>query len=113
MELIIVILCFWLGWKLLKWWITRKIRRDSQKIYEQFTGHRASGSHQREPKPRKDGWEHARTTKKYKRDEGEYVAFEEVKVTVSEKQESQTDNPQQQTTTTVDRQIVDAEWEEI
>lgn len=112
-ELLIVILCFWLGWKLLRWWIIRKIQRDSRKIYEQFTGQRPNEQRKQQQSPRKGGWQHAQKSKKYQRDEGEYVAFEDIKVTFSEESTSKADGSSQRSSTTVEQQIVDAEWEEI
>lgn len=107
---------FWIFVKLLRWWVMRKLRRQASSMFEQFANAAGASngrnSENRDKQPRKAGWERAEHTKKVSSDEGEYVAFDEVSVSIDK---TVTDN---NTTThthieVTEQRIEDAEWEDI
>lgn len=112
---IVVIFCFWLLWKLLRWWTVRKLQQHANDMFDQFsgaqTGHdtrQSSSSRQRQ-----SGWNYAKPAKKIYRDEGEYVEWEDVKTTVSETKAADSTYKTYGPTSVDEQQIVDAEWEDI
>lgn len=113
---IVVIFCFWLLWKFLRWWTIRKLQQHARGMYDQFYGAQAGQDTRRSSSPRqkKSGWNYAKPAKKIYRDEGEYVEWEDVKATVSETEAADSTYRTYRSTTIVDdQQIVDAEWEDI
>lgn len=113
-----VIFFFWLSWKLLRWWIIRKMRRQANDMFERFAQATGASSQQSpnasaaEKKHRKAGWQRAQHAKKITPDEGEYVEYEEVKISIDT---TETDGRTTTETHTeiIDQQIVDVEWEDL
>lgn len=111
-----IVIGFWIFGKLLRWWVIRKIRRQANSMFEQFanaTGASTAGQHDNgNRQPRKGGWQRVDHAKKVSADEGEYVAFDEITVSIDE-----TATDRHTTTHThievTEQRIEDAEWEEI
>ena len=119
MTLLITILIFWLGWKLLRWWLVRKFNNRTRDIFEQFSRQSGANSQTQTDQPRrnKTGWDRPATEKKIAREEGEYIEYEEISVSRTETTVS-TDldgnQTETETTTTVtEERITDVEWEDL
>lgn len=113
-TLILIIFCFWLFWKLLRLWVVHKIKKHARNTFEQFTGAKTGSqtddAHRTDR--RKSGWQHAHPSKKIGRDEGEYVEWEEITISTETNASDNAGNATR-SSTVIDRQIVDAEWEDI
>ncbi len=115
MTFFLVIFCFWLLWKLLRWWTIRKLQQHARDMYDQFSGAQSGkdAKQSSSSRQRKSGWDHAKPAKKIYRDEGEYVEWEDVKAAASEAEPAPDAHKTYQSTAADDQQIVDAEWEDI
>lgn len=100
--------------RLLQWWVMRRLRRQ----YEQFARANGQSSSQSSDgnKSRKGGWEHADHKKKIAADEGEYVDYDEVTITIDESTTINTDTSSTTTHTHIEAtelRVEDAEWEDL
>ena len=116
--ILVIIFCIWIIPKLLRWWIMRKLRKNAGSMFEQFARAAGAAGPQSQATPdqkqtsRKGGWQRAQHDKKITPDEGEYVDYDEVTVTIDE---TTTDGS---TTTHThieasETRIEDVEWEDI
>ncbi len=122
---LVTILIFWLGWKLLRWWLMRKLNNRAQDFFDQFTrqtGQRQPGDAAGNNPPRRTstGWDRPSHEKVIARDEGEYIDYEEITVSHTEiNAETETTVEPDGTTTTrtsasvTEERITDVEWEDI
>ncbi|MCM1293574.1 MAG: DUF4834 family protein [Bacteroides sp.] len=118
MGFLIFIVCIILGWKLLKWWLIRKMQNNARQMYEQMFGGSPMSdgpdpSHQtrHSDNRRAAGWHRAPHKKIFDSSTGEYVKYEEISVEADSS--SKSGDTSTHTTTQVEQQIVDVEWEDI
>lgn len=110
MSFLIIILAFiiiFFVWPAAK--LAYKVKRANDQAREQFEEMRREAE-RRTRQNRPGGWhtDHHTPKKKYSSTEGEYVEWEEVKVSTETTTQSSTDH-----TTRVEQQITDVEWEDI
>lgn len=113
MSILFILLFIFIIWPIIRVsWVIHKARKQARTIYEQRFG-RQEGSSQTE---RKAGWSKPEQTraKVFKRTDGDYVQFEDIEVTTQTTTQTDADgSTSQHTTTTVDHQIIDIDWEDI
>lgn len=114
-----IIFGIWLAAKLFKWWVKRKLQQRATDMFEQFA--RAAGvdpdaarqqQQSAQKKSRKGGWKRTKHKKKIAADEGEYVEYDEVAISV----DATTTNGSSTTHTHIEateRRVEDVEWEDL
>ncbi|MBO4943741.1 MAG: DUF4834 family protein [Muribaculaceae bacterium] len=91
-----------------KWKLRRAAQRMQQQMADAFKNQSEAQSRQR----RKGGWDAPESKKRYAPTDGEYVEFEEIKVTATT--ESADVAPEAESKQTIDyKRVVDAQWEDI
>lgn len=118
---LLTLLIIWGAWKLLRWWLVRRLTNRTRDIFEQFA--RQAGA-QTPPRPEADprrrnktGWDRPQKKKKIDAAEGEYIEYEELKITQTETtvntSPSGTSKATFRETEITEERITDAEWEDI
>ena len=120
LSFIIILLLVFIVWPLVKIvWRVYKIQRQMKQAYRAATGQNARGSQQRRQQSdnrqhRRGGWSTGYPSKKIiDKNEGEYVAFEEVTVKGTSETASAPSGDGGRVSVEISSQISDAEWEDI
>lgn len=120
LSFIIILLLVFIVWPLIKFgWRVYTIQRQMKQAYRAATGQNARASQQRRPQSdaqprRKGGWSTGYPSRKIiEKNEGEYVAFEEVTVSSASETASAPSADNGRVSVEISSQISDAEWEEI
>ncbi|MCM1449266.1 MAG: DUF4834 family protein [Clostridiales bacterium] len=107
---LLIILFFWFLPRILRWLMIYMVKKKTASMYEQMFGQAYNSQQQQQQRRRRGGWSAPeKKRKKIDSNVGEYVQFQEVKVT--ETTNSSTEENTQGYT--VEQQVSDAEWEEI
>lgn len=120
MSFLLTLLIIWLLYQLLRrllpWLLMRSFQNRAKNAFDQFA--RQNGYKTRDPEqPRrtKSGWDNPEKEKKISRDEGEYIDYEEIRVTQSTTTVTEETDSDGSTTIEVDseQQVIDVEWEDL
>lgn len=112
-ELLIILLLIFIVPKIIRaYLIVRNMRRQARQIFEQMYGEPNPREAADRRQSRRPGWSTPGVRKKkIDPNVGEYVKFQEISVT--ETSEQKTPAGSSTSTTVVEQQVTDAEWEEI
>lgn len=115
LQLLILLLVIFVLWPIARAvWMVYKLRRQARKAFEQFGQQQEAYRRRQEAEHRPAGWQPAPQRKKIiGKDQGEYVEWEEVTVTVETTTTENSSERDVKNRTAAEPQISDAEWEDI
>lgn len=120
MSFLLTLLIIWLLYQLLRrllpWLLMRSFQNRAKNAFDQFArqnGYKTPDPEQ--PRRTKSGWDNPEKEKKISRDEGEYIDYEEIRVTQSTTTVTEETDSDGSTTIEVDseQQVIDVEWEDL
>ncbi len=108
---ILIIIFVFVIWPIIRVaWAVHKLRSNARKAYEQM--YQQASQQQGGKQQRKGGWSvpNADSDKKIKREDGEYVSFEEIS---SPEPQKPVQSTSYKSSVKTEQQIEDADWEEL
>ncbi len=92
-------------------WAVYKLRRQARRAFEDMNRKRTAEHRRREAENRPAGWQQASRRKIFSKNEGEYVEWEEVDITVDAG--ADTARSSRRSRDVEEKRIVDVEWEDV